>query len=41
MVREKAKANFCDYFTFAESRAAAPGTGVDQARASLDALFKK
>jgi hypothetical protein len=42
MQREKAKANFCDYFSFAEIRAAAPEPGTDQqARAALDALFKK
>ena len=41
MQREKAKANFCDYFSFAETRAAAPEAGTGQARAALDALFKK
>lgn len=38
--REKAKANFCDYFSFAESRPAA-SSGDDDARAALDSLFKK
>jgi hypothetical protein len=41
MQREKTKANFCDYFSFAESRAATPEPGAGQARAALDALFKK
>jgi hypothetical protein len=38
--REKAKANFCDYFSFAETGPAA-ATGADDARAALDSLFKK
>jgi hypothetical protein len=41
MQREKAKANFCDYFSFAENRPAPPESGTDRARAALDALFKK
>ncbi len=40
LVREKEKANFCDFFTFAD-RAAAESGGVDKARAALDNLFKK
>jgi hypothetical protein len=41
-VKEKAKANFCDYFTFPEAR---PGTvsdtGAEKARKALDELFRK
>jgi hypothetical protein len=40
LVREKEKANFCDFFSFAD-RAAAAGGGIDKARAALDDLFKK
>ena len=41
LVREKEKANFCEYFAFAENRAAAPGAGGEQVRKALDDLFKK
>ena len=41
LVREKAKANFCDYFVFVEGRIAAPDAGSAQARKALDDLFKK
>jgi hypothetical protein len=40
-VKEKARANFCDFFAFTET-AAAPGRGTpDAARAALDRLFRK
>jgi hypothetical protein len=41
LVKEKTKANFCDYFVFAEARAGASLTGGDKARQALDDLFKK
>lgn len=41
LVREKAKANFCDYFLFAEGRAAGAPAEAEQARSALEALFKK
>lgn len=42
LVREKGKANFCDYFVFAENRTVAADAGADQtARRALDGLFKK
>jgi hypothetical protein len=41
LVREKAKANFCDYFVFVEGRIAAADAGSAQTRKSLDDLFKK
>lgn len=41
LVREKGKANFCDYFVFAENRIAATDAGSAQARKVLDDLFKK
>ncbi len=40
LVKEKDKANFCDYFRFAEAAAKAPA-GVEQARKELDDLFKR
>jgi hypothetical protein len=42
LVKDKARANFCDYFGFAETRGAA-GAAVDGdgARKALDELFKK
>jgi len=41
-VQEKAKANFCDYFLFAESRpGAASDSGAEKARNALDELFRK
>lgn len=42
LVREKAKANFCDYFVFAESqRTDTSDTGTEQARKAIAELFKK
>ena len=42
LVREKEKANFCDYFVFAEGdRAGSPESGTEKARQQLDDLFKK
>jgi hypothetical protein len=42
MVKDKSKANFCDYFAFAESRSSGtPYAEVDKARKALDDLFKK
>lgn len=42
LVRQKEKANFCDYFVFGESpRAGAPAASTDQTRKALDELFKK
>lgn len=42
LVREKAKANFCDYFVFADVQSpSAPGTGAGKARKALEDLFKK
>lgn len=41
LVREKARANFCDYFAFADRPAPGPGGGeTDRARKALDDLFK-
>ncbi len=42
LVREKGKANFCDYFVFREIRArSAAEEGTDKARKALEDLFKK
>jgi len=42
LVREKEKANFCDYFVFSEDRTPSPDSGSKEAaRKSLDGLFKK
>ena len=41
LVKEKEKANFCDYFVFVENRIAAADAGSAQARRALDDLFKK
>lgn len=42
LVREKDKANFCDYFRFADRVAAPSGTGsAEQAHKALDDLFRK
>jgi hypothetical protein len=41
LVREKEKANFCDYFVFAQDRVAAPDAGGARARKALDYLFRK
>lgn len=42
LVKDKERANFCDYFAFAKTSGAA-GTAVDADRAkkALDELFKK
>ena len=41
-VKEKASANFCDYFVLTESEIAGlPGAAAEEARKSLDKLFKK
>jgi len=40
LVREKDKANFCDFFVFSD-RTAAAGNDAGKARAALDDLFKK
>jgi hypothetical protein len=40
-VGDKKKANFCDYFVFAENRNAAADAGSLQARKALDDLFKR
>lgn len=41
LVREKEKANFCDYFVFVEDRVAAQDAGGAKARKALDDLFRK
>jgi hypothetical protein len=41
LVREKGKANFCEYFMFAEDRTAAADAGKADARKALDDLFKR
>jgi hypothetical protein len=42
LVKEKAKANYCDYFVFAESSGSgSPDAGAETARRTLDDLFKK
>jgi hypothetical protein len=41
LVREKEKANFCDYFVFAKNRIAAADAASAQARKALDDLFKQ
>ena len=41
LVRDKEKANFCDYFVFVENRIAAADAGSLQARKALDDLFKR
>jgi hypothetical protein len=42
LVKDKARANFCDYFAFAEtSGAAGAAVDADGARKALDELFKK
>jgi len=40
LVREKDKANFCDFLVFAEGTGAAAGD-PDKARKALDGLFRK
>ena len=42
LVREKEKANFCDYFAFADRPAqGAEATGPEGTRKALDDLFRK
>lgn len=42
LVKDKNRANFCDYFVFAEARPSKPSDAkVDRARKELDDLFKK
>ena len=41
LVREKAKANFCDYFRFADRSGPGPSDGASNARKALDDLFRK
>jgi hypothetical protein len=42
LVREKGRANFCDYFSMLEGVSAeGPQTAEAQARKALDSLFKK
>ena len=43
LVKEKGRANYCDYFMFAESRSAGgPREGeVEKSRKALDDLFRK
>jgi hypothetical protein len=40
-VKEKAKANFCDYFIFVEGRVASGNVAGALARKALDDLFRK
>jgi hypothetical protein len=41
LVREKGKANYCEYFAYAENRTPAADAGTGQARKALDDLFKE
>jgi len=41
MVKEKTKANYCDFFVFAAARAAGAVEADPGARRALDDLFKK
>ena len=42
LVRDKDRANYCDYFSFAESRTAGTQGGeIESSRKSFDDLFKK
>jgi len=42
LVRDKDRANYCDYFIFAESRTAgAQGGEIENSRKAFDDLFKK
>lgn len=41
LVREKEKANFCEYFVFTEKRAVAAAAVGAQSLKALDDLFKK
>lgn len=40
-VKEKQKANYCDYFKFAESAAGAGQAVLEKSRKQLDDLFKR
>ena len=39
--RSREKANFCDYFVFAEAGAASSDSAKEEARRKLDDLFRK
>ena len=42
LVKDKDRANFCDYFSFTEATANdLPGSDSDKARQALDGLFRK
>lgn len=41
LVRDKVRANFCDFFSFAERAAGSSAGGTDTARKALDDLFRK
>ena len=41
IVADKEQGNFCDFFRFAESGARPPAAPIGDARAKLDALFRK
>ena len=42
LVKEKGKANFCDYFVFKDSSVSStPDAATEQTRKALDDLFKK
>ncbi len=40
-VKEKAKANYCDYFKFADSGAGSDNASLEKSRKQLDDLFKR
>lgn len=40
-VKDKQKANFCDYFRYADFRERASGTEVEKSRKNLEDLFKR
>ena len=40
-VKDKQKANFCDYFSFRKTRRVSRQDGADKARKQLDDLFKQ
>lgn len=40
-VKEKQKANYCDYFTFAESGEGSEKASLEKSRRQLDDLFKR
>lgn len=41
LVREKTKANFCGFFSFADRKTDLSGDSAEQARKALDDLFRK